>query len=123
MTDLKLCKDCKWYKKSWIEHLIFGNDAEILQLVKEHFTEEWCEEDGCGWTEFAGTPDAFVKFVKVVLEKNDFYKTRCELLQKVQKYMRDPERQIVCDILANNDLLPDPSGVRYGQDLKNLIGL
>ena len=28
MTDLKLCKDCKHYKKSWIEHLIFGNDAD-----------------------------------------------------------------------------------------------
>lgn len=28
MTELKLCKDCKWYKKSWVEHLIFGNDAD-----------------------------------------------------------------------------------------------
>lgn len=58
------------------------------------------------------------------LEKSlQFYKTRCEHLQKVQKYMRDPERQIVCDILANNNLLPDPSGVRYGQDLVKLIDL
>lgn len=37
-------------------------DEQILELVKEHFTEEWCEEDGCGWTEFAGKFDAFVKF-------------------------------------------------------------
>ena len=51
----------------------------------------------------------------------DFYKSRCELLQKTQKYMRDPERIIVCDILANNDLLPDPEGKRYGKDIKNLI--
>ena len=50
-----------------------------------------------------------------------FYKSRCELIQKVQKYMRDPERQIVCDILANNSLLPDSSGVRYGKDLKKLL--
>ena len=21
MTELRLCKDCKWYKKSWFEHL------------------------------------------------------------------------------------------------------
>ena len=28
MNDLKLCKDCKHYKKSWVEHLIFGNDAD-----------------------------------------------------------------------------------------------
>ena len=38
------------------------NKNEILQLVKEHFEEEWCEEDGHGWVEFAGKPDAFVKF-------------------------------------------------------------
>lgn len=52
----------------------------------------------------------------------DFYKQRCELLQQVQKYMRDPERTIVCDILANNSLLPDPEGKRYGLDLKQEIG-
>lgn len=50
-----------------------------------------------------------------------FYKTRCELLQKVQIHMRDPERTIVCDILANNSLLPDPKGTRYGKDLRTLI--
>ena len=27
MTELRLCKDCKWYKKSWVEHLIFGSDT------------------------------------------------------------------------------------------------
>lgn len=41
-------------------------DEQILELVKEHFTEEWCEEDGCGWTEFAGKPDAFLKFAKEI---------------------------------------------------------
>jgi hypothetical protein len=40
------------------------NKNEILQLVKEHFDEEWCEEDGHGWVEFAGKPDAFVKFYR-----------------------------------------------------------
>lgn len=95
-------------------------EEQILKLVKNYFTEGGIRDDG-SCTEYYGDSDAFVKFVEVVLEKNDFYKTRCKLLQKVQKYMRDPERQIVCDILANNSLLPDPSGVRYGQDLKNLI--
>ena len=27
--------------------------------------------------------------------------------------MRDPERTVVCDILANNQLLPDKNGSRY----------
>lgn len=31
----------------------------------------------------------------------EFYKRRCDELQKVQSKMRDPERQVVCDILAN----------------------
>jgi hypothetical protein len=35
--------------------------------------------------------------------------------------MGDPERQIVCDVLANNSLLPDPKGERYGQDLLPLV--
>ena len=42
---------------------------QILELVKEHFTEEWCEEDGCGWTEFAGKPDAFLKFAQLMYEE------------------------------------------------------
>ena len=41
-------------------------EEQILELVKEHFTEEWCEEDGHGWTEFSGKPDAFVKFAQEI---------------------------------------------------------
>lgn len=39
---------------------------------------------------------------------------RLDLLQQVQSRMRDPERTLVCDILANGALLPDPHGTRYG---------
>ena len=42
-----------------------------------------------------------------------FYRRRCELLQEWQNKMRDPERQLVCDILANGQTLPDPNGTRY----------
>jgi hypothetical protein len=45
------------------------SNEQILELVKEHFTEEWCEEDGCGWTEFAGKFDAFLKFARVIFEE------------------------------------------------------
>jgi hypothetical protein len=24
MTDIKLCKDCKWYRKDWISHILNG---------------------------------------------------------------------------------------------------
>lgn len=36
-----------------------------------------------------------------VQEKLDFYKRRCDALQREQSKMRDPERKAVCDILAN----------------------
>ena len=74
---------------------------------------------------FEELTQSFISLVKTdteiieTLKKSlNFYKQRCELLQQVQKYMRDPERTIVCDILANNSLLPDPEGKRYGLDLK-----
>jgi chromosome segregation ATPase len=30
-----------------------------------------------------------------------FYRARCDALQRAQSQMRDPERTVVCDILAN----------------------
>lgn len=44
----------------------------------------------------------------------DFYRRRVELLQTWQQRMRDPERTIVCDIIANGQTLPDADGSRYG---------
>lgn len=42
----------------------------------------------------------------------DFYKRRADALQQAQSQMRDPERTMVCDILANGALLV-PAGGRY----------
>ena len=92
-------------------------DKQIIQIALKHLLPY----DESGELQWWGKEEQLLKFARELCEKNDFYKTRCELLQKVQKYMRDPERQIVCDILANNSLLPDPSGVRYGQNLVKLI--
>ena len=43
----------------------------------------------------------------------NFYRLRCELLQDWQDRMRDPERTLVCDVLANGQTLSDPHGTRY----------
>jgi hypothetical protein len=40
--------------------------------------------------------------------------SRCNRLQQEQRRFREPERTILCDILANGTLLPDPQGTRYG---------
>ena len=51
-----------------------------------------------------------------------FYQRRVELLEREQRRMRDPERTLVCDILANGQLLPDPTGKRYGTPNAELSG-
>jgi len=48
------------------------------------------------------------------LRSLDFYRSRIVMLSNEQKRMRDPERTLVCDIIANGQLLPDPEGKRYG---------
>lgn len=45
---------------------------------------------------------------------HDSFVKKIDLLQEMQQYMREPERTIICDILANGSLLPDPTGERYG---------
>lgn len=96
--------------------LLIMTDKEIFELASQHL---YCNYSVKEWS---GRDQHILDFARAICEEYDFYRKRCELLEKVQKYMRDPERQIVCDILANNDLLPDPSGARYGQDLRKLIG-
>ena len=41
-------------------------DEQILQMVKEHFEEDWDENDG--W-EYSGNFDAFVKFAREMYDK------------------------------------------------------
>lgn len=60
-----------------------------------------------------------------VRDSRDFYKRRTDELQKAQSQMRDPERTMVCDILANGRLLV-PAGGRYStssQPSKPWVGL
>jgi hypothetical protein len=42
------------------------SEEQILQLVKEHFEEDWDENDG--W-EYSGNFDAFVKFARALYEE------------------------------------------------------
>ena len=38
----------------------------------------------------------------------DFSRRRCDALQAAQRHMRDPERKVVCDILANGTTYIEP---------------
>ena len=58
--------------------------------------------------------DELVEHCRKLAHSADWNRRRVEMLARLQKHMRDPERTLVCDILANGQLLPDPQGKRYG---------
>lgn len=58
--------------------------------------------------------DELVEHCRKLAHSADWNRRRVEMLSRLQKHMRDPERTLVCDILANGQLLPDPEGNRYG---------
>ena len=58
--------------------------------------------------------DELVERCSWLEHSQDWNSRRVKMLSMFQKHMRDPERTLVCDILANGQLLPDPHGKRYG---------
>jgi len=69
-----------------------------------------CEELG-----HADDTLAALEELKELRETAAFYKRRCDALQAWQSSMRDPERTVVCDILANGFTLDQTeAGDRYG---------
>jgi len=77
----------------------------------------WC--DGCmsGWNQTRRVPcqecGQHSKDYKQLRAACDWHEKRLGMMQEVQKRMRDPERTMVCDILANGCLLAEPNGGRY----------
>lgn len=69
----------------------------------------------------AGDTLAALEELKELRHTAAFYKRRCDALQAWQSSMRDPERVVVCDILANGFTLDPPfAGDRYGGLLPNV---
>ena len=70
-------------------------------MTDKEFDELWTS---CDWREE----------IDQLRQSVEFYKRRCDTLQEWQSKMRDPERTIVCDVLANGHTLPpDNAGDRY----------
>jgi len=102
-----------------ITELMFGTTAptgQIWTAIHEIEHEDAArvaalESESAQYREAAEKADAEVERLR---KHADFYLNRCNLLVKNQHRMRDPERTLVCDVLANGQLLPDPDGKRYG---------
>jgi len=58
--------------------------------------------------------DELVEHCRKLAHSADWNRRRVEMLSRLQKHMRDPERTMVCDILANGQMIPDPQSKRYG---------
>jgi hypothetical protein len=58
--------------------------------------------------------DELVEHCRKLTHSADWNRRRVDMLSQMQKHMRDPERTLVCDVIANCQLLPDPTGKRYG---------
>jgi hypothetical protein len=95
----------------------------LLEVADRQGTETrgpWEDGNGAPLQDDAEAALSWINSSAKVLEKTrasrDFYKRRCDELQKAQSSMRDPERTMVCDILANGSLLaPEVAGNRYKQ--------
>lgn len=92
--------------------------------------QEWvaCRDEMCACRggPCASCPDGErEKELADMRDSRDFYKRRTDELQKAQSQMRDPERTMVCDILANGRLLVPAAG-RYNTSppaSKSWVGL
>lgn len=100
-------------------HVVSTAEQELAQWMPlpraTHLASLWTEGGN-----FEATPQwrAAMRVLLEELERRqfeaDFYRRRCEALQEWQSRMRDPERTVVCDILANRFTLPPANaGDRY----------
>ena len=83
--------------KKWCEDIATLSDGEIVCKLADLLAEKSASERSLEW-----------------------YRLRVEMLAREQSRMRDPERTLLCDILANGQLLPDPKGARYGNLSENV---
>lgn len=96
----------------WVRPLAGPNVRRMLRAAR------LCEELG-----HAGDTLAALEELKELRDTAAFYKRRCDALQAWQSSMRDPERTVVCDILANGFTLDQPfAGDRYGGLRPNVGG-
>jgi hypothetical protein len=86
------------------------SDGELKKLV------EWLYASALEWSKL-GKYEEGSKCERTadLLKRSEFSTDRLYRLQQENHRFSEPGRTILCDILANGCLLPDPEGKRYGQ--------
>ena len=91
---------------------VYQHNAELLAECERLRAE--LRARGPRWAD-GGDAMAALEELQELRDTAAFYKRRCDALQAWQSSMRDPERTVVCDILANGFTLDQPfAGDRYG---------
>ena len=88
---------------------IFGMLGFLIDKIKgaSHYHSEEDEEDEDNSTEKLDVDEIIADLYRSIDKlghSKEFYKNRVELLQDIQHIMRDPERKMVCDIIANGQV-------------------
>ena len=77
-----------------------ANNMQTSELIVTLLVQaqEIADEGHAGWgNTMSDAADALFREMR----RADWFRQRCDELQSAQQHMRDPERKIVCDILAN----------------------
>jgi hypothetical protein len=84
------------------------SEYELREQWNSHADEfnQWDSLDSCEQLAWAQT-------CAIEADRKENQK-RLYRLQQENSRFREPERTILCDLLANGELLPDPCGTRYG---------
>ena len=95
--------------------------AEVITILRQF--NEWRRAPGIGWRghpttkEITEAIDAAVEMIERLEDAESsvaWHQRRWMALQMHQAKMREPERTMVCDILANGELMhPTVAGDRY----------
>ncbi len=87
--------------------------------AKNAVADEWYQAANEMAKHRRGTESIWEAAMRIIAERLKTYDNKLRLLAKEQHRMRDPERTLLCDIIANGQLLPDRDGSRYGQNDKD----
>ena len=118
LVRLLPCPFCGSPAKTYHDRVTCSNTTckmHFAAVPDMHTQEEWNERWGCDECVSYRTANEQLRKDLTHLESSrHWHRVRVELLSAFTPHMRDPERQLVCDILANGQILPDPEGKRYG---------
>ena len=98
----------------------YGGDPEEWMIAERlrHVQAEPDRDPDIVISQAADLIEAQAAEIQRLRHSVQWLRQRIDRLQREQARIPDPWRTLVCDIIANGTLLPDPDGKRYGEPPK-----